>query len=163
MDKRLHGLRPLINGETKVLILGSFPSVKSLENKEYYANPRNQFWPIMSDMLNTDLVSKTYPDKVRLLLQHQIGLWDIIKSCKRVGSSDASIDNETMNNINETLNTYRSIKVIAVNGSKAKSLLKKYQDINANILFMPSTSPAHAIPYRDKKNRWKQLLKFLYI
>jgi double-stranded uracil-DNA glycosylase len=157
-----YGLKPIIDRKTRILVLGSFPSEKALEKKEYYGNPRNQFWSIMSDLLGIELISKTYSGKVRALLQNRIGLCDIISSCKRAGSSDAAISNEKLNDINEILNRYPGIKAIAVNGIKAKKLLEAYKNIDADTLFMPSTSPAHAtMPYKDKKNEWERLLRFL--
>jgi len=82
------GLEPIINKDTKVLILGSFPSEKSLETKQYYANPGNQFWKLISENLETNLTSKPYKKRIRELLKNGIGLWDMIESCEREGSTD---------------------------------------------------------------------------
>ena len=159
--KTKNGLSPIVNCNTKVLILGSFPGEKSLQKKEYYTNIRNKFWVMMSDLLNLDLSSKTYTDKIRILLQHQIGLWDIVKSCHRIGSSDAAMKNIKPNKINKRLQKYPNIKVIVINGLINYKLFTKYQKVTVTTKAMPSTSPRSRMSYKYKKKKWMQLLKYL--
>jgi hypoxanthine-DNA glycosylase len=161
INKKSIGLKPEIDIKTKVLILGSFPGRESLEKKEYYANKYNQFWRIISDLFSTELECLGYDSKIKFLLKHGIGLWDIVKSCRRKGSSDNKILDIESNDIAKLLTKHSNIKVIFLNGRRAQRVLVKNQNINLKAIYLPSTSPAHAISYLDKKKAWAQILKFL--
>ena len=140
--------KPSININSKVLILGSMPGVKSLEEQEYYAHPQNRFWKVMAQICNVqNLQYLDYPKKLEILLDNNIALWDTIKTCNRNGSLDSDIQNETPNNIKSLLKKFPNIKVICLNGNKAYSAFKKYfPDLfeKYNCYKMPSTSPANA-------------------
>ena len=140
--------KPSINKNSKILILGSMPGVKSLEEHQYYAHPQNRFWKVMAEICNTpDLHNYDYKNKLNTLLSNNIALWDTIKSCTRTGSLDSNIINETPNDIKSLLEKYPNIKIICLNGNKSFSAFKKY---NPNLMEkytcykMPSTSPANA-------------------
>ena len=145
---------PSIDENSKVLILGSMPGVKSLEEQQYYAHPQNRFWKVMGRVLNVPkLHDFDYHLKLKALLDNNIALWDTIKSCKRAGSLDSDIQNETPNNIRELLKNYPNIKTICLNGNKSYSAFKKYfPDLSEkyNCKKMPSTSPANAKYSLDK-------------
>ena len=145
---------PSIDENSKVLILGSMPGVKSLEEQQYYAHPQNRFWKVMGRILNVpQLHNFDYNLKLKTLLDNNIALWDTIKSCKRAGSLDSDIQNETPNNIRELLKNYPNIKTICLNGNKSYSAFKKYfPDLSEkyNCKKMPSTSPANAKYSLDK-------------
>ena len=145
---------PSIDNNSKILILGSMPGVKSLYEQQYYAHPQNRFWRVMSVICNEPkLYEFDYDLKLKTLLKNNIALWDTIKTCKRDGSLDSDIQNETPNDIRKLLKTYPNIKTICLNGNKSYSAFKKY----FSELFekyschkMPSTSPANARYSLDK-------------
>ncbi len=136
-----HNIPPVYDKNSKVLILGSFPSVKSREQKFFYGHPQNRFWKVISGITNEDLPN-TIEDKKKLLLKHNIAVWDVIKECDIVGSSDNSIQNVVPNDIEMILKT-SNVKKIFANGSTAYKLFKKYF-ANIDIIKLPSTSPANA-------------------
>lgn len=138
-----------INKESRILILGSMPGVKSLMAQEYYAHPQNRFWKIMSILCEDNLVGIPYPEKLSLLLKNKIALWDVIANCSREGSLDSAIENEKPNDIRALLKKYPNIRLIGLNGMKAYSAFNKYfKDIAVSdkyeIYKLPSTSPANA-------------------
>lgn len=139
---------PSINNNSKVLILGSMPGVKSLEEKQYYAHPQNRFWKVMGHILGEPKLHEfDYGSKLKTLLKNNIALWDTIKSCRREGSLDSDIQNETPNDIRKLLKKYPNIKTICLNGNKSYSAFKKYFPDLLNKYSchkMPSTSPANA-------------------
>ena len=115
-----HPIPPLYNNESKILLLGSFPSVKSREVLFFYGHPQNRFWKVISTVLNREL-PKTIEEKRELLLSSKIALWDVIGECEINGSSDSSIKNAKANNISIILR-YADIKAIFTNGKKAHEL-----------------------------------------
>lgn len=137
--------KPAINNNSKILILGSMPGIKSLEMAQYYAHPQNRFWKVMSVLCNTDLVSLDYGKRIETLLKNNFALWDVIKSCSREGSLDSAIENEKPNNIKALLKKYPNIEKIYLNGNKSYSAFKKYfPELLPISKKMPSTSPANA-------------------
>lgn len=142
------GLSPNIDKNCKVLILGSMPGVKSLEEQQYYAHPQNRFWPMMAYLLKEELPTD-YPAKLSMLLRHHIALWDSIGSCEREGSLDSAIRNEKGNDCSALLQDYPKIRTICFNGGKSAQTFKRYNKElmkRRDIAFhaMPSTSPANA-------------------
>lgn len=139
---------PSIDNNSKVLILGSMPGVKSLEEQQYYAHPQNRFWKVMGHILGEPKLHEfDYGTKLKTLLKNNIALWDTIKSCRREGSLDSDIQNETPNDIRKLLKNYPNIKKICLNGNKSYSAFKKYFPDLLNKYScqkMPSTSPANA-------------------
>ena len=139
---------PSIDNNSKVLILGSMPGVKSLEEQQYYAHPQNRFWKVMGHILGEPKLHEfDYGTKLKTLLKNNIALWDTIKSCRREGSLDSDIQNETPNDIRKLLKNYPNIKKICLNGNKSYSAFKKYfPDLlkKYSCRKMPSTSPANA-------------------
>ena len=139
-----HPFPPLFDGNSEILILGSFPSVKSREQMFFYGHPQNRFWRVVSAVFGCDL-PETIEQKRRFLLSNNIALWDVIASCEIVGSSDSSIKNVTANDLSEILNN-ADIKQIYVNGKTAEKYFNKYTKgkINREAVCLPSTSPANA-------------------
>lgn len=144
MERIVHTFAPVYNKNSKLLILGSFPSVKSREISFYYAHPRNRFWTLLSALLKQP-IPVSIEEKKNFLLSYHIALWDVIQSCEIKGSSDSSIKNVVPNNI-LSLIEQSSVTHIYANGSKAYSLYEKYckPDIFLPITRLPSTSPANA-------------------
>ncbi len=154
---------PQINKNSKILILGSMPGIKSLEEQEYYAHHQNRFWKLLGLLCSKkDLHTSSYKVKIQTLLDNNFALWDVIKLCKREGSLDSNIQDEVPNEINELLAKYPNIKVICLNGNKAYSAFKKYfPDIlkNYKCFKLPSTSPANArFTLEDLYNEWGKVL-----
>ena len=157
-----HPFPPLYDKNSKVLILGSFPSVKSREQMFFYGHPQNRFWKVVSAVLDTD-TPETIEEKRAFLLSNHIALWDVIASCDIVGSSDSSIKNVVANDLTEILSN-ADIEQILVNGKMAEKSYNKYirNKINRNAICLPSTSPANAGWSVDKLiNEWKNILRFL--
>lgn len=147
----LHPIAPVYNENSKILILGSFPSVKSRETGFFYGHPQNRFWRVLSAVLDSSLALDSIDSKRKFLLDNNIALWDVIASCEIKGSSDSSITNVIPNDLSEILSK-SSITAIYCNGAKAYSLYEKYmhssvaalKTVNPNAVLLPSTSPANA-------------------
>ncbi|MGN1405945.1 MAG: DNA-deoxyinosine glycosylase [Erysipelotrichaceae bacterium] len=150
-----HTFGPVFNEESRILILGSFPSVKSREINFYYGHPRNRFWPLMSILFNEEII-----DKKEFLLRHHIALFDVIESCDIDGSSDSSIRNVKPNDLSKILYSSK-IETIFLNGSKSCELYKKYCKDKYNIEYikLPSTSPANATYSIDKLLKEWQIIR----
>lgn len=139
-----HPFPPLYNKDSRILILGSFPSVKSREQMFFYGHPQNRFWKVISSVFECD-VPQTIEEKKQLLLKHGIALWDVIASCEITGSSDSSIKNVKVNDLSKILEE-TDIRQIFVNGRTAEKYFKKYTkaQIKRDAICLPSTSPANA-------------------
>lgn len=139
-----HTFMPVYDENSKVLILGSLPSVKSREAGFYYGHPQNRFWKVLAALL-TCPVPETIEEKKRMLLTHHIAVWDVIESCDIIGSSDSSIKNVVPADIGKLLEN-ADIGRIFANGKKAESLYQKYifPKTKVPVTVLPSTSPANA-------------------
>lgn len=154
-----HPIEPIYDNNSKILILGSFPSVKSREEGFFYGHPQNRFWKVLSAVHNAE-TPITVEEKKRFLLDNHIAVWDVIKSCDIVGSSDSSIKNVVANDLNIILEQ-ADIKKIFVNGKKAEQLYKKYiqKNICREAICLPSTSPANAMWKLDALvEEWRKIL-----
>lgn len=140
----LHPFGPLYNENSRVLILGSFPSVKSREQQFFYGHPKNRFWPLLA-ALTGEKIPQNIEEKKQLALKNGIALWDVIASCEIVGSSDSSIRNAKPNDITPILEN-SGIRKIFTNGKTADSLYMRYIFPVTGIqsVCLPSTSPANA-------------------
>ena len=141
--KVVHPLKPIYNSESKVLILGSFPSIKSRENSFYYANPRNKFWSTLEKVFK-EKIKNTNQDREKFLLSHKIALFDVVYSCNITGSSDSSIKDVVPNDIKKIVDESK-IEAIFTTGTKAYSLYNKYllKDVGIEAFKLPSPSPAN--------------------
>jgi hypoxanthine-DNA glycosylase len=155
---------PILGEQPNVLILGSMPSVQSLNAQQYYAHPRNQFWPIMAHIYQIDL-QLNYTERCASLKQHHIAVWDVLARCVRPGSADSQIkmDSIITNDFRSFLSRHPSIRCICFNGAKAESLFKHVYDLNEfpKLTFhrLPSTSPAHAaLSFQQKYETWFEAL-----
>ena len=139
-----HTFDPVFDQSSKILILGSFPSVKSRENNFYYGHPQNRFWKVLANVYGME-VPTTIEEKKLFLLEHQIALWDVIESCTIIGSSDSSIKDVVVNDFSKVLESSK-IEKIYVNGGKAYELYHKYAEkvTGKAAIKLPSTSPANA-------------------
>ncbi len=155
MSGLVKGFEPFFDRESRVLILGSFPSVKSREQSFYYGHPQNAFWRILSTFFGEDKPSDV-EEKKAFLLRNKVALWDIVTECEIVGSRDETIKNYKVANLSEVLQN-SSVSCIIINGGRAFTIFEKhYGGIGLPYLKLPSTSPANA---RRKDDEWYDALR----
>ena len=160
---KISSFPPIINENSKILILGSIPGVKSLEMQQYYAHPQNKFWKIIFELFNEKFTTD-YDERIKILEKHHIALWDVIDTCERKGSLDSEIRNEEANKIEELLQNFPNIKAIFCNGQKSHKNLQKIlgKKFRLPIIVLPSTSPPYAgLSYFDKLKSWYIILEKL--
>ena len=157
-----HPFPPLYEKNSKILILGSFPSVKSREQNYFYGHPQNRFWKVVSAVMDTD-TPVTIEEKSNFLHENHIALWDVIASCDITGSSDSSIKNVVANDLTDILKN-ADIRQIFVNGKTAEKYYNKYirNTIGREAVCLPSTSPANA-GWRVEKlvDAWSVIKEYL--
>ena len=153
-----HPFEPIVFRDSKVLILGSFPSIESFEKSFYYAHPRNQFWRILESITGYPINNKD--QKIWLLKESHIALWDMVKSCTRDNSLDSSLEDIEVNDIASLLQEYDSIELIAFTGRKAQTLYKMHFDyLDIPTAYLPSPSSAYAkMSFEDKLKVYKSVL-----
>jgi hypoxanthine-DNA glycosylase len=161
----LHSFPPIIDDNSRVLILGSMPGEVSLQKQQYYAHPQNRFWTFVYGIFAAQ-PDNDYPAKKAFLLSHHIALWDVVESCQRSGSLDSKIINPTNNDFNRLLIQYPAIKTILFNGRKAAQLFSKYayeiQKPEIQLIILPSSSPANAsINQKEKLAAWLKIKELL--
>jgi len=162
MLERINSFPPIVDENSRILILGSMPGAKSLEMNQYYAFPQNQFWRIMFHLFDTEF-SDDYESRINLIKQNKIALWDVIESCERKGSSDTEIKAEIDNDIPQLIEDHPNIKMIFCNGQKSyKNLLKILgKNFKIQIVVLPSTSPLHTVKFEEKLEKWKLIRNYL--
>lgn len=149
---------PVVDGGCHTLILGTMPSVKSLEEGFYYAHPRNAFWPIMARLLG-EAMPESIEAKKNMLLRHGVALWDTAASCEREGSLDAAMRAVILNDIGALLGQYPSIERVFLNGGEAYRLFKRACTVpraELRIVRLPSTSPAYTLSFDKKLSAWQE-------
>ncbi|ODA39360.1 DNA-deoxyinosine glycosylase [Desulfosporosinus sp. BG] len=160
----LRSFPPIVEEQSRVLILGSMPGVESLRLQQYYANPRNQFWKIIFALFDLEPVEE-YEERTRFLRSQRIALWDVIKMCSREGSLDSKIREEQVNDFSSLFKKYPQIKAVMFNGGKAFETYKKWIGFSApeNVTFhkLTSTSPANTKKYEEKLREWCVLRNLL--
>lgn len=139
-----HMIDPVYDKNSKILILGSFPSVKSRQQVFFYGHPQNRFWKVIAGVMGCS-VPESIDEKKEMLLSHYVAVWDVIESCDIIGSSDSSIKDVKVNDFNRILDSADISKIYA-NGGKAYELYMKYaiEKTGRDIIKLPSTSPANA-------------------
>jgi hypoxanthine-DNA glycosylase len=156
-----HTIKPVLFSDSKVLILGSFPSIKSFEEGFYYAHPRNQFWPILAAIFKENI--ETIEDKIALCKKHHIALFDSAASLNREAnnSSDTNLKNIEVNDFEKLLKEYPNIKTIMFTGKKAEQIFnKKYKHLDIKKVLLPSTSPAYAsMKFEEKLKKYKDAFR----
>ncbi|MFY9143627.1 DNA-deoxyinosine glycosylase [Sulfuricurvum sp.] len=158
MQPYIHPFPPILDHNTRILFLGSFPSIASFEQSFYYAHPRNAFWPILEEIFNVPL--GTNEAKKVFCLEKGIGLWDVIGSCERSNSSDTNLKNCIPNDFEKLLDEYPNIRALGFTGKKSHDLFMKYfKGLDVEKVLLPSTSPAHAaMKFEEKKEIYKKFL-----
>ena len=159
LSKTTHPFEPFIDKSSKVLILGSFPSIKSFEDNFYYAHPQNQFWKLLSGVWD-EKTPQTIDEKKAFLKKHHIALWDVIHSCKRKNSLDSNLKEIEPNDIETLLKNYPNIKKICFTSKTALKIYEKYFNIDIKTFYLPSPSPAYrTISFEEKLKVYKKVLK----
>ncbi|WP_449386924.1 DNA-deoxyinosine glycosylase [Chryseobacterium lineare] len=162
MQNRISSFPPIIDNNSKILILGSIPGVKSLEKQQYYAHPQNKFWKIIFELFH-EKFTEDYAKRIDMLKKNHIALWDVIDSCERKGSLDSEIKNEEANQIEELLENHPNIRAIFCNGGKSFKNLQKIlgKNFSIPIFLLPSTSPLHTVSFEKKLEEWKKIKLYL--
>jgi hypoxanthine-DNA glycosylase len=152
---------PVVAPDTRLLILGSLPGAASLAAGRYYAHPRNQFWRLAGALIGTDLQPLDYEARLSALLAHGVGLWDVIADAKRTGSLDAAIRNPAANDLCGLVASLPQLRTIGFNGGAAARIGMAQLGPLAErfrLVRLPSSSPAHAVPFETKLRQWRGLL-----
>ncbi|MBC3862583.1 DNA-deoxyinosine glycosylase [Undibacterium jejuense] len=157
-DASLSGFAPVIDERAHTLVLGSFPGVASLKSQQYYGFRHNQFWRLMSDVIEEDLMVLEYRHKLDALLSAGIGLWDVFKSCQRQGSLDSAIREGQFNDFVALRNQYPRLQRVCFNGKTAAKIQAYFDDHGYSTLVLPSSSPANAMQtFEQKLLVWRKI------
>jgi hypoxanthine-DNA glycosylase len=158
----LRGLPPIIDDGARLLILGNMPSVMSLAAQQYYANPRNGFWRIMGEIFGFDALAP-YEDRVVALRAHGVAVWDVLRSCRRVGSLDSAVEPDSMvaNDFGELFDAHPTIERVLFNGAAAEKNYGRLVRVERSVSYhrLPSTSPAQTMRYADKLAAWRAIVE----
>lgn len=155
---------PVVDPHTRILILGSLPGEVSLAQSQYYAHKQNQFWRLIGEVIGQDLVAMPYKERLKMLLAVHVGLWDVVAEAKREGSLDSNIRGHVGNDLVRLIQSMPNLAVIAFNGGTAERIglkaLARHGD-HLRIVKLPSSSPAHTMPYPEKLCAWQELRMWL--
>ena len=166
---RVHSFEPVIGVNPRLIILGSMPGVVSLQQIQYYANPRNAFWRIMADIFGIE-AEASYQTRLEQISAHPVILWDSLRACVRPGSLDAKIDSHSAeaNDIAGLLERFPAVQAIIFNGAASEKFFRQLvlptlpPGTQPDLLRMPSTSPANAgMNFDDKLNAWREMRRYL--
>jgi hypoxanthine-DNA glycosylase len=155
----LQGLPPVADAGTRLLVLGSFPGVASLRAGQYYAHPRNHFWPILAGLWGTDLAALPYAERLARLRAGGIGLWDVHARCRRAGSLDSAIEDAEPNDVAALVRALPALRAIAHNGGESARWMRRTRGLGVPVHRLPSTSPANArMTLAAKQQAWAAVL-----
>jgi double-stranded uracil-DNA glycosylase len=155
---RLRGFPPVIDGQCRALILGSFPSERSLAKAQYYGHPQNQFWRLVGHVIDAALQGMEYDGRLAVLLAHGIGLWDVIGACERTGSLDSNIRQAQQNSFHRVTRIATGLRCICFNGKTAGRFEPVFAEQGYKTFVLPSSSPANTVAYSVKLRAWRQAL-----
>ena len=154
---------PIVDARARILVLGTLPGEESLRRREYYAHPRNLFWPIVFGLFGIT-PAMDYAERLAFVVAHRIALWDVCELGERDASADSSIRSERPNAIDRLLEAHPLIRAVAFNGTTARRLYDRHFARRADLAYLalPSTSPAHArLDFAEKLARWTALREAL--
>jgi len=158
---------PVIDANTRILILGSLPGERSLALAQYYGHPQNKFWFLVGEVIERDLVGMDYPARLNTLLEHHIGLWDVIAQARREGSLDSRIRDHATNDLATLVAGLPGLAAVAFNGGTAAKIGMQAlaeSRTSLDLIRLPSSSPAYAaVPYAEKLRAWEALRKWLLV
>lgn len=164
MSPRKHSFPPVIDSQVRLLVLGSLPGERSLAEQRYYAHPQNQFWRLISPAAGRDLTALDYDARLAALLEAHIGLWDVVASAHRTGSTDAAIREAEAHDIAALAATLPRLRAIAFNGATAFRQGMRQLGPNAAgfaTIALPSSSPLHTVGLAAKQPAWDALRKYI--
>lgn len=141
---RLQGLGPVAGPGARLLVLGSFPGVASLQAQQYYGHPRNHFWPILGALWGVDLIALPYAERLAVMQAHGLGLWDVYAACRREGSLDSAIEAAEPNDLAGLAARLPQLQAIAHNGGESARTMRVTRTLGRPVYRLPSTSPANA-------------------
>jgi len=141
---KLHGLAPIAPHAARLLVLGSFPGAASLAAQQYYAHPRNAFWPIVGALWGIDLAARTYTERVAEARRRGLAVWDVYAACRREGSLDSAIEAAEPNDLAALVARLPQLAAIAHNGGESARTMRITQALGLPVFRLPSTSPANA-------------------
>lgn len=157
---RLVGLPPVIGPQTRLLVLGSFPGVASLREQRYYGHPQNQFWRILGALWSVDLVALGYAERLDVVRERGLGIWDVYAACEREGSLDTAIRNAELNDFGLVWRECPGLVAVAHNGGESFRHAKHTQALGLPVHKLPSTSPANASWSLDRKlTAWGEVFR----
>ena len=157
---RLVGLPPVIGSQTRLLVLGSFPGVASLREQRYYGHPQNQFWKILGALWSVDLVALGYAERLAVVRERGLGIWDVYAACEREGSLDTAIRNAELNDFGLVLRECPNLVAIAHNGGESFRHARHTQAWGLPVYRLPSTSPANASwSFERKLAAWAEVFR----
>lgn len=158
-----HSFPAVADGRTRLLILGSLPGEVSLARAQYYAHPANQFWRLMEAVIEAPLAAAPYAARLAALQAAGVGLWDVVRSARRTGSLDQAIRDHQPNPVAEFAASLPALQAIAFNGAKASAIGRAQLagEVAPALVTLPSSSPAHAVPFERKLAAWTELRRFL--
>ena len=160
MSAVLQGLPPVIGASTRLVVLGSFPGVASLQAGQYYAHPRNHFWPILSALWNIELTPLPYAERLERMLAHGLGVWDVYASCEREGSLDSAIVQARFNDLAGLKRIAPQLQAVAHNGGESARAMRHTRGFGLIVHRLPSTSPANASwSFERKLAAWRQVFE----
>jgi len=156
----LTGFPAVLQSDTRILILGSFPGEASLAAQQYYAHPRNQFWRLLSAVLDDDIASLAYEQRLQRLAVHNIGLWDVLAVCEREGSLDTAIRNPQANDFATLKHDCPKLQRVCFNGKTSGKFAPQFEAAGFDTLVLPSSSPANAqLSFDQKLEVWRNIIR----
>ena len=159
-SERLVGLGPVVGPATRLVVLGSFPGVASLGAAQYYAHPRNQFWPLVSQLLGVDFRSLPYAQRLQAAVDRGLGLWDVYAACRRQGSLDSAIEQPEMNDLALLPRLAPGLRGLAHNGGESARAMRLTRAFGLPVYRLPSTSPANASwTFERKLAAWREVFQ----
>lgn len=157
---KLHGLPPVIGRQSRLVVLGSFPGVASLQARQYYAHPRNHFWPILSALWGLDLAALPYRVRLAALRERGLGLWDVYAACRREGSLDSAIEAAEPNDLASLRRRAPGLRGVAHNGGESARAMRVTAALGLPVWRLPSSSPANASwSFERKCEAWRSVFR----
>lgn len=156
----LTGLAPVLGPQTRLIVLGSFPSVASLAAQQYYAHPRNQFWPLLGALWSLDLPALPYAERLAVVRERGLGIWDVYARCRREGSLDSAIEAAEYNDLTGLRERAPLLRALAHNGGESARAMRLTRSLGLPVYRLPSTSPANASwSFERKRAAWREVFQ----
>lgn len=154
---------PVVDDRSRLLLLGSLPGERSLEKAEYYGHPQNHFWRLIGCAIGADLVLLNYLARLQTLLDHRIGMWDVVGEAQRAGSLDGAIRSAVTNDLVALVTSLPELRAVAFNGGTAARIGRKLLGgtTGPTLIDLPSSSPAYTLPFARKAEAWRRIAEFL--